>query len=94
VLKAASRARQIGQTSATRQGPDDNKTLKDLNFQVMPVALACDDFWQASCALHVVRVWLLRVMSVAPWPAADWKHADCGAPLRAQTGDFMDVAIL
>jgi len=86
--------RQIGQTSATRQGPDDNKTLKDLNFQVMPVALAYDNVWQASCARHVVWVWVLHVISVATWPIADWKHADCGAPLRTQTGDFMDVAIL
>jgi len=25
---------QVGHTSATRQGPDDDKTLKDMNFQV------------------------------------------------------------
>ena len=31
---------QVGQTSATRRGPDDEKTLKELNFQARPTSSA------------------------------------------------------
>ena len=45
---------QIGGTHSTRPGPDDAKTLKQLNFQVLMLLLYSVVWW------HFTRIYILR----------------------------------